>query len=468
MDKMENTNLENLTNNDTDEVLEEKKKKKIKIIIIVVACVVVVTLIIVLSVVLTRKTQDPNFYGCMCDAGSSSTRVSVYTWPPRNGNSIPNITEKGRKSTEPGMHTMDEKQIEGAMDVLINYCKDTVKDVSKNTANLSDVSFYLKGTAGMRSLDVDQQNKKLDVIRKKIRESKLKFLKNEWAKVITGKEEGTFGWITANYLNGILFENEKEGKIKKTPHGSIDFGGYSLEITFYTKEEIEQHNVSLKLGNIDYSLYSYSFQDYGQDKFNENLLHSLINNTTKTKNTTVIQHPCYLNGYNMSYIYRGINYTIEGKNDIGKCQEIIQNLMNISTEEKKSMNGTYQPKIPKGTKFYGISGLYWIAYFFDLADKEYHAPYEFFNHTKEFCKKSWEEAKAQYSKKTAPDRLKNYCITGFYVYYFLAKGFKLNENEKLISFPDKINNVEVSWTLGAMSYEIGEQNLKFARYYIKY
>ena len=88
MEKMENTNLESLTKSENTEIDLDKRKKRIKIIIIVVACVVAVTLIVVLSVVLTRKkyddgekTPETNFYGCMCDAGSSSTRVSVYTWP---------------------------------------------------------------------------------------------------------------------------------------------------------------------------------------------------------------------------------------------------------------------------------------------------------------------------------------------------------------------------------------------------
>jgi Golgi nucleoside diphosphatase len=296
----------------------------------------------------------------------------------------------------------------------------------------------------------------------------LKFLNDSWAKVITGSEEGVFGWITGNYLNRILFDNEEKGKVTTLPYGSIDLGGYSLEITFYTEEEIKEHRVNLSLSNINYNLYSYSFQDYGQDKFNEHLLHFLIENSTESEDSTVIQHPCYLNGFITTYIYKDINYTIQGNNNIDKCKESIALLMNINKKEEgeKSMNDTYQPKIPDGTKFYGISGLYWIAYFFDLADDKFHAPSEFLPVTEQFCKKNWDDAVKEYSQKTDKNRLKNYCITGFYVYYFLAQGFKLEENKQIISFPDKISNVEVSWTLGAMSYEVGLQPLKYARFYI--
>lgn len=468
MDKLENSNPETLTGSESFN--SDWKKKRLKLIIIIVSCVIVVTLVIVLSVVLTRPKYDPgtpetNNYGCMCDAGSSSTRVSVYSWPERKLNTIPVISEVGRESISPGMHTKSDNEIEEAMNFLIDSCRNIINNQSSNKANISEANFYLKGTAGMRSIPVEEQNKKLDIIRKTIRKSKFKFLQDDWAKVINGSEEGMFGWITGNYLNRILFENEKAGKIEKQPYGSIDLGGYSLEITFYTSGEIKEHKVDLSLSNIKYNLYSYSFQDYGQDKFNENLLHNIIESH---KGETNISHPCYLNGYKEDYVYKGISYTINGENDINKCQETIEKFMFINEEKEKSMNDTYQPEIPKDTMFYGISGLYWIAYFFDLTDEKFHAPNEFISITEQYCNKNWEDAKREYKGKVTEDRLKNYCISGFYVYDFLVKGFKLDENKKLIMFPDKINNVEVSWTLGAMSYEIGLQPLKDAKYYIDY
>ena len=468
MEKLDNGNMESLTDKDQNNAISpEKKKKRLMIIIIVVSCIVVVTVVVVLCVVLTRKKYDENnLYGCMCDAGSSSTRVSVYHWPKRVTNNIPVISEKGRTSTSPGMHTKNDNEIKEAMSILINYCRDKVNEVSDKKANLSDVNFYLKATAGMRSISVEEQNKKLDVIRKSIRESELKFLKDDWAKVITGIEEGTFGWITGNYLNKVLFDNEKAGKIDVLPYGSIDLGGYSLEITFYTNETIKEHSANLSMSNLMYPLYSYSFQNYGQDKFNEALMKSFIDSSEP--NSTIIKFPCYLNGYNMSKVFDGINYTFVGEVNIEICKKSIRNLMHINDEKEKSMNDIYQPKIPDNMTFYGISGLYWIAHFYDMDDDEFHAPSEFLNITEEFCKKNWEDAKKEYKSKVEEVHLKDYCISGFYVYYFLAEGFKIDKDKKLIKYPEKINGVEVSWTLGAMTYEIGLQPFKDAKLYIEY
>ena len=461
MDNPGNTNLESLTGKDTFEA--ERKKKRLRLIIIIASCVVIITVIIVLCVVLTRKKND-NFYGCMCDAGSSSTRVSIYTWPKRNSNNIPVISEAGRESISPGMHTRNDNEIKEAMNFLLNACKNKINEVSKNKYSLSEANFYLKATAGMRSISVEEQNKKLNIIRNAIKGSEFKFEKDDWAKVITGGEEGMFGWITGNYLNKILFDNEKASKIEKRPYGSIDLGGYSLEITFYTSEEIKKHKVDLSMSNLVYSLYSYSFQDYGQDKFNENLLKKIIESQKQEGKT--IKHPCYLNGYTTYYVYDNDNYTIIGNNDIEQCRKTVEDLMVINTEKDMSMNYTYQPSVPQDTMFYGISGLYWIAKFFNLTDDKFHAPKEFLTGSEQFCKKSWEEAKSEYVPKYKEEHMKNYCISGYYVYAFLSKGFKLDENKKLIMFPDKINNVEVSWTLGAMSYEIGLQPLKNAKFYI--
>ena len=476
MDKLDNVNHDTLSGKSNNNGICYKiKNNKKMFIIIIVSCAVVIAVAITLIVVLTQKnkyddggkTPETNFYGCMCDAGSSSTRVSVYTWPQRKPNSIPVISEKGRESTNPGMHKKNENEIKDAMNTLISFCRNKINEVSNNKAVLSNVNFYLKATAGMRSISVEEQNKKLDVIRKTIRASDLKFLNDSWAKVITGSEEGQFGWITGNYLNRILFENEKAGKIATTPHGSIDLGGYSLEITFTTNEEIREHKIRLALNNITYNLYSYSFQNYGQNKFHDALIEYFINSKGSEESDN-INIPCYLTGYNESYVFKGKNYKLIGNANVQECRESISSLMNINKEEEMSMNNTYQPKIPEGMKFYGISGLYWIANFFKLADDNYHAPSEFLSAAEKFCTKNWDDAVKEYGEDVEISYLKDYCISGNYVYYFLAEGFKIPKDKKLINFPDKINGVEVSWTLGAMSYEIGLQPLNGAKYYIDY
>ena len=461
---LEGVDYDSLVNESGGRVRPDKNKEFIVLIFIITISTICLGLSIYLFIDYIKQPKyddgsgDPknSFYGCMCDAGSSGTRVSVYRWPKGKKNTIPILTEVERKRKEPGIHQLNESKIEETMNELIDFCKNKISELSFNTKNLSEVSFYLKATAGMRSISKEEQNKKLDIIRNTIKKSKLQFLNDSWVKVIDGSEEGLFGWIDVNYLNKILFNNEKAGKQIEIPYGSIDLGGYSLEITFSTNETIKEHNINLNLSEVNYNLYSYSYQDYGQTRFYEILMEYIIKkHAEKHETSNNIENPCYLEGYKEKYKLKNINYTIEGKTNIALCQEYIKHIMNISSE--RPMNNIYQPKIPENIKFYGISGLYWIANFFKLADNKYHSAPEFLTATEELCKRKWDEAINYYaiSEKKDKERLKRYCALGYYVYYFLVDGFKIDKNKKILNFPRKIGKDEVGWTLGAMSYEIG-------------
>ena len=460
---LENLNYETLAN--TDEVKTdnpEKKKKRLILIIILITLIVVIGVSIFLFMKLTGETKyddgekDPEnaLYGCMCDAGSQGTRVNVYRWPQRKKNIIPLMTEMGRNTTKPGIHEQSEKEIETSMNILLDYCKNRIIELSNNKSNLSEVNFYLKATAGMRSISEEEQNKKLDVIRNVIKKSPFKFANDDWAKVIDGSEEGLFGWMTSNYLNRILLNNEEEEKQVDLPYGSLDLGGYSLEITFSTNETIKEHYINLSFTEVDYDIYAYAFHDYGQTRFYEILMETICN-SSKSENSTDIINPCYLEGYSETYEFENKNYTFIGNTNVSQCQDYIKSIMKINKEDEKSMNDVYQPKIPEDLKIYGISGLYWIANFFNISDdEELHSGAEILDVTEKFCEKKWEDAIKEYS---AVDRefLKRYCFLGYYVYFMLVEGFKIDKNRKIITFPAKINGIETGWTLGAMAYEIG-------------
>ena len=464
MDDLDNINYESLANKNNKEEAKnspERKKQRLIIIIILIISIIIIAISIFLTVKYAGKTKydngekDPEnaIYGCMCDAGSSGTRVNVYRWPQRKKNIIPLMTEMGRNTTKPGIHEQDEKELEKNMNILLDYCKNRIIELSNNKSNLSEVNFYLKATAGMRSISEEEQNKKLDIIRNVIRKSEFKFLEDDWAKVINGSEEGLFGWMTSNYLNQILLNNEEKGKQIDIPYGSIDLGGYSLEITFSTNETIKEHYINLSFTEVDYDLYSYSFQDYGQTRFYEILMESIFN-SSRSENSTIIVNPCYLEGYNETFEYENVNYTFVGKTNTSQCQEYIRSILKINKESEKSMNDVYQPKIPEDLKFYGISGLYWIANFFNISDDDiFHSGLEILNITEKYCKTKWEDAIKEY--KVEEEFLKRYCFLGYYLYDLLVEGFKIDKNRKVITFPAKIHGVETGWTLGAMSYEIG-------------
>lgn len=128
------------------------------------------------------------------------------------------------------------------------------------------------------------------------------------AKILSGEEEGVFGWVTANYLLE-NFIKVGRGRLwwpgcpaahhiltpalvclaqrgwlgewiqpQKKTVGAMDFGGASTQITFETKDTIEdpRNEVMLKLYGQAYKVYTHSFLCYGRDQVLKRLLSKLL------------------------------------------------------------------------------------------------------------------------------------------------------------------------------------------------
>lgn len=134
------------------------------------------------------------------------------------------------------------------------------------------------------------------------------------AKILSGEEEGVFGWVTANYLlenfikvgrglwcpvttavaarmtlahsaltpaHVFLAQRGWLGEWiqpQKKTLGAMDFGGASTQITFETRDTIEdpRNEVVLKLYGQAYKVYTHSFLCYGRDQVLKRLLSKLF------------------------------------------------------------------------------------------------------------------------------------------------------------------------------------------------
>jgi Golgi nucleoside diphosphatase len=62
---------------------------------------------------------------------------------------------------------------------------------------------HLMATAGVRMLPADARERILQEARSALKGSGFLF-RPEWARTITGQEEGLFGWVSINYASGAL------------------------------------------------------------------------------------------------------------------------------------------------------------------------------------------------------------------------------------------------------------------------
>ncbi|XP_072792739.1 ectonucleoside triphosphate diphosphohydrolase 8 isoform X8 [Taeniopygia guttata] len=224
---------------------------------------------------------------------------------------------------------------------------------------------YLGATAGMRLLREENSTKAEQVlaeVSKAIGEYPVDF---RGARILTGSEEGSFGWITVNYLLETLVKfsfAEKWAHPQDTEVlGALDLGGASTQITFQPGVPVEDRNTSVffRLYGTDYSLYSHSYLCYGQSQALKMLLAALHQASSRAQ----ISHPCYPKGYKetitVAELYNspcvrapssarpGLVLTVTGTGDTDTCHAAVQRLFDFScgAQGPCGFNGVYQPPV---------------------------------------------------------------------------------------------------------------------------
>jgi len=300
----------------------------------------------------------------------------------------------------------------------------------------------LKATAGMRLLPLTVQQEILSSIRLYLSTSGFYF-KSEWAQVISGVQEGIFGWITVNYLLHDLETSENE------TFGALDMGGASTQITYYTKPPILQNSFNLTFNpELEYTLYTYSFLNYGLDEAQSRVIQEAI-----THSSSII-HPCFPVGYSMNVTISSMIYTVIGSGDYADCQQLILQFMNLSVPclvPSCSMNGVYQPSIPPNMNFFAFSGYAYIYAMFNLSTNASLSELE--KNAKYYCGLTWDEIQQEYSWSSNPGFLNVQCFRSTYIYSVLVNGYGLNPNKQNIQFMVVLDNIEIGWTVGAMLFE---------------
>eukprot|EP00943_MAST-04B_sp_MAST-4B-sp1_P001226 g1226.t1 len=367
-------------------------------------------------------------FGCVIDAGSSGTRIYVYKWPKRVFKQLPiplttvyktplfstNLDNKEKKVRGISTYVDDPSAAGQALEPLISKAKNAIP----GDVDLQTVPIYLGATAGMRVLAPEKANLIFDSIRTTLRKSGFEF-KDSWASIISGEEEGAYGWIAANYLKQKL-----AGEDDKTTYGALDLGGASTQISFITNESI------------------------------------LASTSTKDN----IQNPCYPKGFNKN----GFN----GTSDWNACFEKTLELFDFQApcyyqDEKPSrcsFNGVYQPTIQQNMKFIGMSTFYYTWKFLKL---KMGADSDNLNKLRNVAETVCTKTLAQQNERNPNQfKLENQCFNAAYVYHLLHDGYHMDLDKTPVEVFGEIEGTEVTWCLGAimmkankLSFEYEQNNL---------
>lgn len=187
-------------------------------------------------------------HGIVFDAGSSGTRIHVYTWDSDASQPFKLISDdllkikpgalplaptrawwwcaRAPTALHPSVRTglssfRDDTAAAGAsLNELLTYAYGKIPEEKR-----SQTPAYLMATAGLRLVGEQKTKEIFQSVCNTLVSSPFIF-KCEWATLMSGFDEGLYGWVTVNYLKHTL------DKGSSTTLGIIDLGGGSVQIVF--------------------------------------------------------------------------------------------------------------------------------------------------------------------------------------------------------------------------------------------
>uniref|UniRef100_A0A3B4AVR4 Ectonucleoside triphosphate diphosphohydrolase 1 n=1 Tax=Periophthalmus magnuspinnatus TaxID=409849 RepID=A0A3B4AVR4_9GOBI len=418
------------------------------IFIAVVGVIAIVALVTV--AVLQNKPLIPKYkYGIVLDAGSSHTAMYIYEWPAEKDNNTGRVEQTHScKVKGPGIssYASDPKKAGQSLQVCMKEAERFVP-----SERHEETPLYLGATAGMRLLNIENStasDQVFQAVSESLQKSPFSF---QGARILSGQEEGAFGWVTVNYL---------DDRLKQVcTTGALDLGGASTQISFvsdaFDGSESPNNSVNFRLYGNDYNLYTHSFLCYGKDQ----VLRMALSGPGS------ISDPCFHNGYSESKNYMTLynspcvskrkpvsspaDFTHVGKGNFYQCQELVKSVFDFTQCKytQCSFNGVYQPTLQG--PFGAFSAYYFVMNFLNLTDTS--VPLQSVKEAlARYCSTPWETIKKQHPG-IKLKYLAEYCFSGTYILTLLTEGYNFtSETFSKIRFIKQIKGSDAGWTLGYM------------------
>ncbi|XP_074541255.1 ectonucleoside triphosphate diphosphohydrolase 5 isoform X2 [Halichoeres trimaculatus] len=370
------------------------------------------------------------FYAVMFDAGSTGTRIHVYTFI-QGDSELPVLDNEMFHSIKPGLSAYADAPEMAAHTVrmLLKVAKKTVPRLEwKRTPVI------LRATAGLRLLAAEKARALLEQVQHVFDESPFLVPDNS-VSIMNGTNEGILAWISLNFLTGHL-----EAQTKKTV-GILDLGGGSTQITFLPKLRetiksvpVDDYVARFDIFNSTFELYTHSYLGHGLMAARLATLGALGAEGLEWR---VFKSSCLPKKFRDEWSFGGLTYQVSGYLDgysgYKLCyQEVLKVVKGI----------IHQPyELQDSSVFYAFSYYFDRAVDAGLIDGVHGGMLEvrhFKKRAKEVC-----------NKMTKYPPISSFlCMDMTYITCLLKDGFGFKEST-VLQLTKKVNNVEASWALGA-------------------
>ena len=431
-------------------------------------------------------------YVLVIDAGSSGSRVHLYKWKwptlPKNVNPsdlpysqrLPLIAEvmvpdSLPKKTSPGLSSFEVLPFAEISSKLDAYVTPLFDEVARHipASVRSTIPVYFYATAGMRLVAESAKQNIMSKICDHIKSKGYSNLREcKTVRVISGADEGIFGWLAANYLLRKI--TQEDGATA----AFLDMGGASAQIAF----ELEDYSPSSSSENVtvipfhtvdgesfEKFVFSTTFLGFGANEARERYLDYLVKTqytigAVPSKDVEItLSDPCTPKSLNAKEISDdGHKVAVSGSGNYDECLKTIKNILEKEKGCTKSpcmFNGVHKPvDIATLNELVGVSEYWYSTNAFESAEKYSFKDFE--RKTKEFCNKSWDEAKTMYPHEEE-SRKQVQCFKSVWMMTMLYDGFELPKEpntdidgdgiiDGVFEVVDKVKGVEVSWTPGVV------------------
>ncbi|KFP88666.1 Ectonucleoside triphosphate diphosphohydrolase 8, partial [Apaloderma vittatum] len=432
-----------------------------------------VTISIIALVLSLVKIEDVTLppavkYGMVFDAGSSHTSLFVYEWDSDKENDT-GVVSQTLSCDVQGQGISSYANDPSKAGDSLRECLDKALKVVP-AAKQRDVPVYLGATAGMRLLR-EQNSSAADQVLAEVAKTMQEYpVAFKGAQILTGEEEGAYGWITINYLLDSFTKYSPKAHTWVRPEaanilGALDLGGASTQISFMPEGSALNWTEASKftLYGYNYDIYTHSYLCYGQNEMLKRLAKELI----VVRGEPGVDHPCYPKDYNETVSLSSFRtspctnwssplltlgdgtVTLEGRGDASGCLAAIKKLFNFSAcghSQDCTFDGVYQPLVTG--QFIAFSAFYYNFKFLNLTEGQSLATVK--ETIERFCTRSWEDLSSSYPEEN-PERLPKYCTNANYILTLLLDAYKFNEiSWNNIIFRKKAGSADIGWTLGYM------------------
>lgn len=438
--------------------------------------------------------------------------VARATATPEALHQLPNIQTKAKwsKKVHPGMSTFADRPDEvgkGHLKDLFEHALDIVPE-----DEVANTPIFLLATAGMRLVPEMARKQLLAEVCSYV-QKKTDFALTDCdanIQVIAGETEGLYGWIASNYLVGAFGKHvdHANGRDHDT-YGFLDMGGASAQIAFAPNvTEAEKHANDLRLLRLrtvdgqqsEYRVFVTTWLGYGANEARRRYVDALLE-AFDTTETNVLPDPCLPKGLQIHKNGTSITSNLNDQSEAtligtGRFSECLAQTFPLLDKDAACadppclFHGVHVPAIDFDINhFIGVSEFWHSTHEIFEMDKDDKA-FDFRTYqarVTDFCSQDWSKIvhgieDEQWGKKVDEQKAAESCFKASWIINMLHEGIgiprigietseahasseahdttkELLEGAEEAGFSDslplfqalnKVEDVEISWTLGKM------------------